>query len=145
VVDFAHTPDGLEQALLALKPVAKARRGKLQLVFGCGGNRDATKRPLMGAIAQKYADIVIATSDNPRDEDPEAIAAHIASAAPKAHIELDRARAIAHTIQSANAADIVLIAGKGHETTQIIAGIAHDFSDVVHAQRALSQRNEVSV
>ncbi len=145
VVDFAHTPDGLEQALLALKPVAQARGGKLQLVFGCGGNRDATKRPLMGAIAQKFADIVIVTSDNPRDEVPQAIAAHIASAAPKAHIELDRALAIARTIQSANAADIVLIAGKGHETTQIVAGIAYDFSDVVHAQRALSQRSEVSV
>jgi UDP-N-acetylmuramoyl-L-alanyl-D-glutamate--2,6-diaminopimelate ligase len=144
VIDFAHTPDGLEQALQALQPVASARAGKLHVVFGCGGNRDATKRALMGAIAQQCADEVTVTSDNPRDESPSLIAGQIAVAAPKATIELDRAAAIAKAIHAAKAVDVVLIAGKGHETTQTVAGVAHDFSDFIHAQNALNKRNEVA-
>jgi UDP-N-acetylmuramoyl-L-alanyl-D-glutamate--2,6-diaminopimelate ligase len=138
VVDFAHTPDGLTKALQALQPLAGARGGALHVLFGCGGNRDASKRPLMGAIAQHYADHVMVSNDNPRDEDPALIAAQIVASAPKAHVQLDRALAIRRVLSSAKAADVVLIAGKGHETAQIIAGVVHAFSDTEHAQAALS-------
>jgi UDP-N-acetylmuramoyl-L-alanyl-D-glutamate--2,6-diaminopimelate ligase len=137
LVDYAHTPDGLMQALQALRPVAQARQGRLHVVFGCGGNRDAGKRPLMGAIAQQYADVVTITNDNPRHENPADIAAQIAAAAPTARLELDRATAIAHAIQSAAPNDIVLLAGKGHETTQTIGEQVLPFSDAQHAQAAL--------
>jgi UDP-N-acetylmuramoyl-L-alanyl-D-glutamate--2,6-diaminopimelate ligase len=140
VVDYAHTPDGLQQALQALQPVAAARGGKLHVVFGCGGNRDSAKRPLMGAIAQELANEVTVTSDNPRDEAPATIAAQIVAAAPTAQIELDRATAIVGAVHRAHAADVVLIAGRGHETTQTIAGVAYDFSDVAHANKALNTR-----
>ncbi len=139
VVDFAHTPDGLLQALQALRPVATARGGALHVVFGCGGNRDASKRPLMGAIAQQYADRMTVTNDNPRDEAPAAIAAQIVAAAPKAQIELDRSVAIATAVAQAQPHDVILIAGKGHETTQTIAGVVTPFSDVVQAQLALQK------
>jgi UDP-N-acetylmuramoyl-L-alanyl-D-glutamate--2,6-diaminopimelate ligase len=130
----------LLQALTALKPVAAARGGALSVVFGCGGNRDASKRPLMGAIAQEHADKVIISNDNPRDEAPASIAAHIASAASKANIVLDRAQAIAQAITQAKLADVVLIAGKGHETTQTIAGVVSSFSDIEHALAVLAAR-----
>jgi UDP-N-acetylmuramyl-tripeptide synthetase len=138
LVDYAHTPDGLLKALQALRPVAQARGGKLHIIFGCGGNRDTSKRPLMGAIAQTHADYVCITTDNPRDESPEAIAAQIAVAAPNASIQLDRYQAIQQVIQSANINDVVLIAGKGHETTQIIKGHSIPFSDVLSAQNILN-------
>jgi UDP-N-acetylmuramoyl-L-alanyl-D-glutamate--2,6-diaminopimelate ligase len=145
VVDFAHTPDGLLQALQALKPVALARQGKLKVIFGCGGNRDVSKRPLMGEIAQAHANEVVVSNDNPRDEAPADIAAQITAGATKATVILDRAQAIAQTILAAQAVDVILIAGKGHETTQIVAGEVHEFSDALHARAALNARKEGAV
>ena len=143
VVDYAHTPDALEKALGALRPLAVARGGRLLCVFGCGGNRDASKRPLMAAVAERLADRVIATSDNPRDEVPAAILADVAAgfAAPVA-VEMieDRRAAIARAIGSAEARDVLLIAGKGHEDYQEIAGVKQPFSDVAEARQALAAR-----
>jgi UDP-N-acetylmuramyl-tripeptide synthetase len=141
LVDYAHTPDGLLKALQALQPIAHKRSGKLRLIFGCGGNRDATKRPLMGAIAHQYSDYVCITSDNPRDEAPETIAADIAVRVPDAVIELDRSQAIKQVITQANINDVILIAGKGHETTQIIKGQNFLFSDISCAKQVLSTLN----
>jgi UDP-N-acetylmuramoyl-L-alanyl-D-glutamate--2,6-diaminopimelate ligase len=143
VVDYAHTPDALEKALQALRPLATARGGKLVCVFGCGGNRDATKRPLMGAIAAREADAVLVTSDNPRGEAPAAIVAEIAAGISRRDsVQLieDRRAAIAQSVAAADARDVILIAGKGHEDYQEIAGIKHPFSDVFEAQAALSKR-----
>ncbi|WP_088285042.1 UDP-N-acetylmuramoyl-L-alanyl-D-glutamate--2,6-diaminopimelate ligase [Ideonella sp. A 288] len=143
VVDYAHTPDALDKALSALRPLAAARGGRLWCVFGCGGNRDATKRPLMGAIAQRGADAVVVTSDNPRDEVPEAILQQIVggmSAAPAPWVIADRREAIERAVTEAAVADVVLVAGKGHESTQEIAGVRHAFSDVDVALRALRLR-----
>ena len=148
VVDYAHTPDALDKVLQALRPLAAARGGRLWCVFGCGGQRDASKRPLMGAIAQTAADVVVVTSDNPRDESPQAIIEQIiagmvatASAAMAApQVMVDRRAAIEHALCAAAPADVVLVAGKGHETTQDIAGIRHPFSDVLVATRALQAR-----
>jgi MurE/MurF fusion protein len=141
-VDYAHTPDALAQALQALRPLAKARDGQLWVVMGCGGDRDAAKRPLMGAIAAQYADRVWVTSDNPRSERPEAIIAQILLGLVDNHavdVEVDRALAIQGAIGRASAKDVILVAGKGHEATQEIAGVRHAFSDVDHAQRALKE------
>jgi len=139
VIDYAHSPDALEQALVALKDVAKARAGRLALVFGCGGDRDRGKRPLMGAVASRHADTVVITSDNPRGEDPAAIIADIVAGVSVPHRTiLDRRAAIAYAIASAAAADVVLIAGKGHETTQETAGLRIPFSDALEAERVLS-------
>jgi UDP-N-acetylmuramoyl-L-alanyl-D-glutamate--2,6-diaminopimelate ligase len=143
VVDYAHTPDALEQALSALAGTAAARGGRLVCVFGCGGNRDPGKRPLMGEAAARRADAVILTSDNPRDEDPQAILADIARGAPGARIIADRAEAIRAAIAEADARDVVLIAGKGHETYQEIAGRRLPFSDVDCAAAALAARGGV--
>ena len=132
VVDYAHTPDALEKALLALQPVVRARRGRLWCVFGCGGNRDASKRPLMGGIAARLADRTVVTSDNPRDEDPAAILAQIARGLDgEEGVELieDRRAAIVHALTQAEAADVVLIAGKGHEDYQEVRGEKRHFSD----------------
>jgi murE/murF fusion protein len=133
IVDYAHTPDALERALDALRPLASKQNGKLWCVFGCGGNRDAGKRPMMGAIALKYADQVVVTSDNPRDELPESIIAQIVDPLPEGvtHvvIESDRAQAILRTVLNAQTNDIVLIAGKGHETYQEVNGIQTAFDD----------------
>ena len=141
VVDYAHTPDALEKALQALRPLAAARGGRLLCVFGCGGNRDTAKRPLMGAIAGRLADRVILTSDNPRHEPPGEILAQIAAGVvgPCEQIE-DRQRAIAQAIAQADARDVVLIAGKGHEDYQEMAGQRRPFSDVAEAQAALAGR-----
>ena len=142
VVDYAHTPDALANALDALRPVARARGGVLWCVFGAGGERDPGKRPLMGAVAQRGADRVVLTSDNPRGESPEAILDAIQAgldAAPALR-DGDRARAIAGTIARAEDADVVLIAGKGHEPYQEIAGTRHPFLDADHAARALASR-----
>jgi UDP-N-acetylmuramyl-tripeptide synthetase len=144
VVDYAHTPDALEKALLALQPLAQARGGALWCVFGCGGNRDTTKRPLMGAIAQRLATHAVVTSDNPRDESPAQIVAQIVagmSGATAPLVIVDRRAAIAHAVAQANARDVVLIAGKGHEDYQEIAGVKQPFSDVVEAQAALARRS----
>lgn len=143
VVDYAHTPDALEKALGALRPLAAARGGRLLCVFGCGGNRDASKRPLMAAVAERLADRVIATSDNPRDEVPAAILADVVAgfAAPAAvEVIEDRRAAIARAIGRAEARDVLLIAGKGHEDYQEIAGIKQPFSDVAEARQALAAR-----
>jgi UDP-N-acetylmuramyl-tripeptide synthetase len=143
VVDYAHTPDALDKALQALRPLAAARGGRLWCVVGCGGNRDATKRPLMGAIARQGADEVVLTSDNPRDESPALILAQMlaggADSQSVAVIE-DRRGAIHDAIARAAAHDVVLVAGKGHETTQEVAGVKHPFSDVEVAHDALRAR-----
>jgi len=118
VVDYAHTPDALEKALLALAPFARERGGKLWCVFGCGGERDASKRPMMGAIAERLAQHVVATSDNPRGESPSFILSQILAGV-VGHDDVDviedRAEAIAHAVASADARDVILLAGKGHE------------------------------
>ena len=143
VVDYAHTPDALEKALAALAPLARARGGKLWCVFGCGGNRDAAKRPLMGAIACRLANRVVLTSDNPRHESPDLVLAQILAGA-IGHDEVDvienRADAIRHAVGSAAAEDVVLLAGKGHEDYQEIAGARFPFSDARQAQSALVAR-----
>ncbi|MRR49580.1 MAG: UDP-N-acetylmuramoyl-L-alanyl-D-glutamate--2,6-diaminopimelate ligase [Rhodocyclaceae bacterium] len=141
VVDYAHTPDALEKALATLRDVARVRGGKLVCVFGCGGDRDAGKRPLMGAAAERLADIVLVTSDNPRGEDPAAIIAAIAAGMKVSpRITVDRAAAIAVAIADADASDVVLLAGKGHEPYQEVAGVRHPFSDIDQAREALEQR-----
>ena len=143
VVDYAHTPDALEQALQALRPLARARGGQLWCVFGCGGNRDATKRPLMGAIAHRLADHVVLTSDNPRDENPGLILSQILAGSPgddTADVIEDRRLAIHDALTRADARDVVLVAGKGHEETQEIAGVKRPFSDVAVAAQALALR-----
>jgi len=140
VVDYAHTPDALEMTLVALKDVAKASGGRLAVVFGCGGERDRGKRPLMGAVASRHADAILVTSDNPRGEDPAAIIAEISAAIPVPHEAIeDRRAAIERAIASAGAEDVVLIAGKGHETYQEIAGRRLPFSDALEAKQALSR------
>lgn len=133
VVDYAHTPRALESALQALRPHAE---GRVAVVFGCGGNRDVGKRPLMGGVASRLADRVFVTDDNPRDEAPEAIRRAILAGCdgPARVREIgDRAEAIAEAVREARAGDVVLIAGKGHETTQLIRGVEHPFSDREHA------------
>ena len=143
VVDYAHTPDALHKAMLALRPVAKARGGRLWCVFGCGGDRDATKRPLMGAMADQYADEIVLTNDNPRFETPRVILSQIlmgiTRSAPVAVIE-QRQEAIEHAVMQCAPQDVVLLAGKGHETTQDVAGVKTPFSDVDVARQALLRR-----
>jgi UDP-N-acetylmuramoyl-L-alanyl-D-glutamate--2,6-diaminopimelate ligase len=141
VVDYAHTPDALEKVLQALRPVAEARGGRLAAVFGAGGDRDVAKRPRMGAIAARLADHVIVTSDNPRSEDPLAIIAAVSAGIAEIHeTEPDRARAIEKAVSEAAPADVVLIAGKGHENYQEIAGKRVPFSDAAVAGAALARR-----
>lgn len=149
VVDYAHTPDALEQALTALRemlastsaePRPQSDAPRLTCVLGCGGERDPGKRPLMGAAATRFADEVILTSDNPRGEDPRAIISQIeAGASHPCHIEADRAAAIQWAIRGARAQDAVLIAGKGHETYQEAGGTRFPFSDVGVAREALQR------
>ncbi|MCX7897379.1 MAG: UDP-N-acetylmuramoyl-L-alanyl-D-glutamate--2,6-diaminopimelate ligase [Rhodocyclaceae bacterium] len=141
VIDYAHSPDALEKVLLTLRPTAHSRGGKLVCVFGCGGERDPGKRPIMGAIAERLADRVIVTSDNPRGEDPQAIIAAILAGMEKpAASEVDRAAAITRAIQEAEAQDVILLAGKGHEDYQEICGRRLPFSDARLAQSALAAR-----
>jgi UDP-N-acetylmuramoyl-L-alanyl-D-glutamate--2,6-diaminopimelate ligase len=143
VIDYAHTPDALEKTLEALRPMAAARGGELICMFGCGGDRDATKRPLMGAIAEKLADGVVVTSDNPRSEDPQKILDQIAAGmkdASKARRIEDRASAILQAIRGAAREDVIVLAGKGHEATQEIMGKKRAFSDQDHARLALAAR-----
>ena len=145
VVDYAHTPDAVEKALMSLRPLAAQRGGRLWCLLGCGGDRDTGKRPQMAAAAQAHADCVVMTSDNPRNESPQAILAEMVAGLKQTQavlIEPDRAIAIDALIHQADAKDVVLVAGKGHETYQEIHGVRHDFSDVEHVQAALQRRAE---
>lgn len=135
-VDYAHKPDALEKALVALRPYAPRR---LVVVFGAGGDRDAGKRPLMGAIAAQFADAVIVTDDNPRSEDPAAIRAAILATARGAREIGDRAAAIREAVAQLGTGDALLIAGKGHETGQIVGGRVLPFSDHEAAAAALAE------
>ncbi|MDP2135502.1 MAG: UDP-N-acetylmuramoyl-L-alanyl-D-glutamate--2,6-diaminopimelate ligase [Sulfuritalea sp.] len=141
VVDYAHTPDALEKALGVLRETAAARGGKLVCVFGCGGGRDPGKRPQMGAVAEALADRVVLTSDNPRGEDPQAIIDGILGGMQRPpRVEPDRACAIADAVAVADSGDVILLAGKGHEPYQEIAGVRHPFSDLDAAKSALERR-----
>ena len=145
VVDYAHTPDALEKVLVALRPFAKERGGALWCVFGCGGDRDPTKRPMMGAIAERLADRVVCTSDNPRGEAPGFILSQILAGVvghdDVAVIE-DRAEAIRHAVGQAGPRDLILLAGKGHEDYQEIEGARRPFSDAAEARAALAARRD---
>lgn len=137
VIDYAHTPDALEKVLTTLHEQNPAR---LVCVFGCGGDRDAGKRPLMGEVASRLADEVLVTSDNPRSEDPQAIIRDILAGMPAIQaVEPDRAAAIQQAIAKARQGDVVLVAGKGHEDYQEIAGVKHPFSDAEVAKAALAR------
>jgi UDP-N-acetylmuramyl-tripeptide synthetase len=143
VVDYAHTPDALEKALAALRPLAQARGGQLVCVFGCGGDRDPGKRPLMAAAAQRLADAVVLTSDNPRSEDPVAILRDLQQGLTSNHsvtVQADRRQAILEAVLKAAPNDVILVAGKGHEDYQEVQGVKHPFSDVAEVQAALAQR-----
>jgi UDP-N-acetylmuramoyl-L-alanyl-D-glutamate--2,6-diaminopimelate ligase len=140
LVDYAHTPDGLESALNACRPFTQ---GRLICVFGCGGDRDRSKRPLMGAIAARLADQLVVTSDNPRTEDPIQILNDVVAGIPAGTamvVEADRATAIADAIADAGTGDLVLIAGKGHEDYQILGTGKIHFDDREEAERALRAR-----
>jgi UDP-N-acetylmuramoyl-L-alanyl-D-glutamate--2,6-diaminopimelate ligase len=136
IVDYAHTPDALATALAALRGHC---RGRLVLVFGCGGDRDPGKRPQMGAIAERLADCVIVTDDNPRSEEPAAIRRAILAACPKAEEIGDRGQAIRRGLALLARDDLLLIAGKGHERGQIIAGVTHPFEDAAATREAVAE------
>jgi UDP-N-acetylmuramoyl-L-alanyl-D-glutamate--2,6-diaminopimelate ligase len=139
IVDYAHTPDALEQVLRSLRAAA-GRRSRLFCVFGCGGDRDRGKRPLMGAAASRVADEIIITSDNPRSEDPAAIIADIAEGVSVRHRQIaDRRQAILQALAQAQRGDIVLIAGKGHEQYQEIRGMRRRYSDAAVVRAALAR------
>ncbi|HNW60062.1 MAG TPA: UDP-N-acetylmuramoyl-L-alanyl-D-glutamate--2,6-diaminopimelate ligase [bacterium] len=137
VVDYAHTPDGMENVLGLARGLHPQR---LITVFGCGGDRDREKRPIMGAVAAKFSDVIVLTADNPRSEDPEAILADIAAGceAPKVTRIIDRREAIRHAIALAGPGDIVMILGKGHETTQTLKDRTIPFNDREEAEAALA-------
>lgn len=135
VVDYAHTPDALQKALISVREHCQ---GRLWCVFGCGGDRDAEKRPVMGDIATRFADVAVVTNDNPRTEDPQKIAEQIIAAMDAdTHVILDRAAAIEYAISSAQETDWVLVAGKGHEATQTIGSQVLPFSDQQKVEQAL--------
>jgi UDP-N-acetylmuramoyl-L-alanyl-D-glutamate--2,6-diaminopimelate ligase len=141
LVDYAHTPAGLEVALTAARELAGAAR--VLCLFGCGGDRDQGKRPEMGEVASRLADVVVLTSDNPRSEDPLVIIEQIqAGLGPDTEmvVEPDRTAAIGLAVGMARPGDVVLLAGKGHETTQSVGGETRPFDDRVEARRALAQR-----
>jgi UDP-N-acetylmuramoyl-L-alanyl-D-glutamate--2,6-diaminopimelate ligase len=142
LVDYAHTDDALKNVLSTLKPLCK---GKLRAVFGCGGDRDRTKRPRMAKVVEQLADFVIVTSDNPRTEKPQDIINEIVTGfknprSPNITIEPDRKKAIALAIKTADKNDIILIAGKGHENYQIIGKQKFPFSDKIVAREHLAKR-----
>ncbi len=138
VIDYAHTPDALEQVLTSLRAQTK---GQLVCVFGCGGDRDSGKRPLMGKVASELADKVIVTSDNPRSELPAEIIKAVMNGVKQNAISIEsRADAIARAIENAQAGDVILLAGKGHENYQEIAGVKYPFSDIEMAQQFLQER-----
>ncbi|MFN3991976.1 MAG: UDP-N-acetylmuramoyl-L-alanyl-D-glutamate--2,6-diaminopimelate ligase [Tabrizicola flagellatus] len=134
-VDYAHTPDAIETALRALRPHVM---GRIVIVFGAGGDRDRSKRPLMGAAARKFADVLYVTDDNPRTEDPAAIRAAILAACPEAHDVGDRAEAILRAVDALQPGDALLIAGKGHESGQIVGTDVYPFDDVEQASVAVA-------
>ena len=140
VVDYAHTPDALQKTLKALRPIAEQRGGKIWCVFGCGGDRDIGKRSQMGTVAQQFADQIVITSDNPRSENPLQIIQMIREGIKVSSANVqeipDRAAAILTAIRYADARDVVLVAGKGHETTQEIGDKRFDFSDQEHIRLA---------
>jgi UDP-N-acetylmuramoyl-L-alanyl-D-glutamate--2,6-diaminopimelate ligase len=146
VVDYAHTPDALQKVLETLRPIAAIRQGQIYCVFGCGGDRDREKRPMMGQIAREGSDHLVITSDNPRSEDPLQIMQMIFAGVRQATnrkedsktVEMiaDRAAAIMSAVRQASPQDIVLVAGKGHETTQEMNGKRFDFSDQAHLRLA---------
>ncbi len=141
-VDYAHTPDALASVLGAARPFVESN-GRLLVVFGCGGDRDRAKRPLMGAIASQMSDIAYLTSDNPRSEDPEAIARDVLAGitdGPRPVVELDRRRAIRLAFREARPGDVVVIAGKGHESGQTANGVTVPFDDRVVAREELEAR-----
>jgi UDP-N-acetylmuramoyl-L-alanyl-D-glutamate--2,6-diaminopimelate ligase len=143
VVDYAHTPDGLEQVLTAAREIS---RGRVLLVFGCGGDRDHAKRPRMGAVAARLADRVVVTSDNPRSEAPAAIIADVVAGVPPngralVSVEPDRAAAIALALDAAADGDVLVVAGKGHETTQTIGDRVTEFDDRVVVRRLMEDRD----
>jgi UDP-N-acetylmuramoyl-L-alanyl-D-glutamate--2,6-diaminopimelate ligase len=143
LVDYAHTPDALEKALQALRPLVGQRGGALWVVVGCGGDRDAGKRPIMAAVAERDAHHAVFTSDNPRSEDPLLILGQMVAGVAhpeRVMVEPDRALAIARAVHSADARDVVLVAGKGHEDYQEVQGVKRPFSDLVQARAALSLR-----
>ncbi|MEM1012406.1 MAG: cyanophycin synthetase, partial [Planctomycetota bacterium] len=138
LVDYAHTDDALENVLLALRPITK---GRLKVVFGCGGDRDRTKRPRMARVAERLADDLFVTSDNPRTEDPATIIRDIkAGLTKRAHVDIDRRQSIRAAIESAQPGDCVLVAGKGHEDYQIIGTTKHTFDDRIECRRVLAER-----
>jgi len=143
IVDYAHTPDGLENVISTAKAFAK---GRVITVFGCGGDRDRTKRPLMGKVAAKLSNYCVVTSDNPRTEDPDQIIADILPGVQEYmteaayHVESDRREAIAYAIQMARPDDVILLAGKGHETYQDVNGVKHHFDDYEIAQQLLQAK-----
>jgi UDP-N-acetylmuramoyl-L-alanyl-D-glutamate--2,6-diaminopimelate ligase len=140
VVDYAHTPDALQQALSSLR---EHTPGRLTCVFGCGGDRDRGKRPQMAAIAEAGADRVIVTDDNPRTENGDAIVADIMegfTSPAAASVERDRRRAIALALAGTNSGDVILVAGKGHEAYQEVDGVRHAFDDLVVARELLEAR-----
>jgi UDP-N-acetylmuramoyl-L-alanyl-D-glutamate--2,6-diaminopimelate ligase len=141
LIDYAHSPDGLRRALETARRVT---RGRVIVVFGCGGDRDRTKRPVMGEIASRLADACVVTSDNPRSERPEGIIGEIRAGIPKetrdrCSVELDRAQAIRLAITQARPEDLVLVAGKGHEDYQIFADRTVHFDDREVAERVLRE------
>jgi UDP-N-acetylmuramoyl-L-alanyl-D-glutamate--2,6-diaminopimelate ligase len=142
LVDYAHTPDSLENVLCTTRDLA--RGGRLIVVFGCGGDRDQGKRPQMGSIARRLADVCIVTSDNPRGEDPDAIIAQVVEGAQQGASELlvqpDRRAAIGEAVGMAGPGDVVLIAGKGHESGQEVAGVIMPFDDRDVARAVLRER-----
>jgi UDP-N-acetylmuramoyl-L-alanyl-D-glutamate--2,6-diaminopimelate ligase len=142
VVDYAHTPDAVAKALQALRPWAHARGGRLHCVLGCGGDRDSSKRAPMARSAEENADVVCLTSDNPRHEDPQFIVHQMLQGMQqpdKAEVQLDRSIAIANSIAYAKSEDVLLIAGKGHETYQEVKGQKLPFSDTDHVMLALQR------
>jgi UDP-N-acetylmuramoyl-L-alanyl-D-glutamate--2,6-diaminopimelate ligase len=142
LVDYAHTDDALQNVLTTLRPLC---RGRLTVLFGCGGDRDRTKRPRMARVTEQLADTIIVTSDNPRTEEPDAIIGEIIAGfedpgSERVTVEPDRRKAIELAIENARADDIILLAGKGHETYQIIGTKKFDFSDKDIASRCLRER-----
>ncbi|MDR2208380.1 MAG: UDP-N-acetylmuramoyl-L-alanyl-D-glutamate--2,6-diaminopimelate ligase [Azoarcus sp.] len=145
IVDYAHTPDALIRTLEAARETARSRAGRLICVFGCGGGRDAGKRPLMGEAAARLADQVIITSDNPRFEEPQKIIDDILQGAgTTVEAEIDRAKAIRTAVVAADSCDVILVAGKGHEPYQEICGERRPFSDCEQAEQALAARRRES-
>lgn len=143
LVDYGHTPDALEKALRSLRPTAEARGGRLWAIFGCGGDRDRGKRPMMGSAASRFADRVVVTSDNPRSEDPETIIREILAGCDgpaEVSSRIDRREAVVEAVASAAPEDVVLVAGKGHESEQILKDGPHPYRDDEAVREGFNER-----